>query len=277
MLRSLGGLGDVYKRQVNNAFVNDVLVVASGPENVEVAGFELGPFDALDSEFFPCAYPTATCVGALDTDHSPLDINPFASGIDIWAPGTLLEATSLPGRDGSTIFFGGTSAAAPYITGVATMLKTIDPTLTPNEIETILKTTSASLTAPGAGSCAMRPGTTDCVGFVDVLAAVQSASNVTLSCTGWDEAPNRYDTSGTALNLGEFNLDLGETEAPIVAGNKAIHALASDTDWYSFSVGEGTPDVIYITLGASERFGTLAFRLYALNAFGELSLSLIHI
>ncbi|MCA9187622.1 MAG: S8 family serine peptidase, partial [Planctomycetales bacterium] len=68
----------------------------------------------------------------------------YGSNVDIWAPGVNLTATPTPTTADSNSGFGGTSGAAPYIAGIVAMMKAIDPTLTPAQVQDILQVTANS-------------------------------------------------------------------------------------------------------------------------------------
>ncbi len=237
---------DALHAAVNRALADpNRQVIASGPENVvlPVIG-EVGPFDALDDEFYPCAYDGVLCVGALSDTKAPMSINPVGSGIDIWAPGTRLKTMPVPGSGGVTSF-GGTSAAAPFVTGVVAMMKSANASLQRSAVEEILKNTSRPLTSPASGSCVNKPDGSGCVGFVDVLAAVQEAANLpSVVCTGWEEAAiGSNDTQASATDLGTLPLPTGDSNLVrvTVTQDGAIHALngsssPTDVDWFKFRV-----------------------------------------
>lgn len=69
-------------------------------------------------------------------------VNISAPGLNIYAPSFFAEPLSLDDYQ----FFGGTSAAAPLVTGTAGLLKSINPSLTPAEIKQILIRTADPIT-----------------------------------------------------------------------------------------------------------------------------------
>jgi len=80
---------------------------------------------------------------------------PERPGINIAAPGELIYAPVrfTPPQDTSDYEqISGTSAAAPMVTGVAAMMKALDPTLTPVEIKNILRDTAFPECIPGGRS-----------------------------------------------------------------------------------------------------------------------------
>ncbi len=259
---------DLLQEAVADAVDAEVVVVAAGPENVDfpILG-EMGPFDAEEVQMVPCTLPGVICVGALETDRAPADDNPFGSAIDIWAPGVDLVTTAIPGGAMATRTFSGTSAAAPFITGVAAMLKAIDPALTADGVRDILMSTSDSLFGGSPdGDCLPHPnGVFPCVGSVSVLDAVEQAAGFTLTCSGLETESN--DTSGSATvialppGVGMFDFD-----NPV-----GVHALPADEDWYSFSVPDlDAPSTeVQVTLHVqSPVLGTLIMELSRSTAGG---------
>lgn len=104
----------------------------------------------------PANYQESFSVGATDHTNQLADFTsrgPGACGTfwkpDISAPGVyirsaLSENSSLPG---GYITMQGTSMAAPHITGVAALLRSADPTLRVDELESIMKDTAKDLTS----------------------------------------------------------------------------------------------------------------------------------
>ena len=252
---------DLLTDAVHNALSDpNRVIVASGPEDVTLPIIgTAGPFDALDIEFLPCAIPGVLCVGAIDGTKAPASFNPIANGVQIWAPGTDLTTTAIPGTGGVATGFSGTSAAAPFITGVVTLMKAANPTLSRAAIRSGLQDTSNPLTTPGTGAC-VRNLAGACVGFVNALAVVRMADGGSLTCTGWDEVSGSNDTPASAtpasLPFSTHGMDV------------SIHAMGPggtpDEDWYRFTapaMGSSTTE-IHLSLEFPSASGHILLELF---------------
>ncbi|KAF4677356.1 hypothetical protein FOL47_001942 [Perkinsus chesapeaki] len=96
------------------------------------------------NERFPCALTTELngmlCVAATEQVRMRLsELSSFADYVDIAAPGVDIVTT---GRDKTYPEFGGTSAAASIIAGVAAILYSIAPGLSSRDVKNILKDTA---------------------------------------------------------------------------------------------------------------------------------------
>jgi hypothetical protein len=110
-----------------------VLVAAAGNETQSADGK------------VPCkADEDVICVGALaDNTNVRIDYSNYGSKVDIWAP-TNIRAVygSAPFGPAPTGTFGGTSASAPFIAGIAAALKAYNPSLTSAQVNEILRRTA---------------------------------------------------------------------------------------------------------------------------------------
>lgn len=92
--------------------------------------------------------PGVITVGALDTHADPnLNFNVprgdsnHGSSVDVWAPGTNLQTAPVPGS-GPFSTLNATSAASPFVAGVAALMKSANPALRPPDIKHILRETA---------------------------------------------------------------------------------------------------------------------------------------
>jgi subtilisin family serine protease len=90
---------------------------------------------------YPAAYNNVISVGATDQTDTRAGFSNFGSTIDVMAPGVSIYSTI--SGNGSTNLYGslsGTSMACPMVAGLAGLILSEYPTLSPNEIEQKLKT-----------------------------------------------------------------------------------------------------------------------------------------
>lgn len=169
---SLGGSGacdSTTQAAINSARSRGtVVVIASGNDNSNANNFNPGN----------CA--GVVNVASTNRSGGRAYYSNYGTSIDVAAPGGAMSSsndpngilstyntgTTTPGSD-SYGYSQGTSMAAPHVAGVAALILQKKPTATPDEVETILKTTTRSFPAT-CTSC----GT----GIVDAAAAVAAAS-----------------------------------------------------------------------------------------------------
>ncbi len=70
------------------------------------------------------------------------DYSNYGVGLDVVAPGSKV-ASLIP--DGNTVYMDGTSMASPHVAAVAGILKSLNPKLTPTQIEQILRKSAEPL------------------------------------------------------------------------------------------------------------------------------------
>ncbi|MCB0396389.1 MAG: S8 family serine peptidase [Flavobacteriales bacterium] len=101
--------------------------------------------DGSSTEQYPGAYDNVICVGSVDANDSRSSFSNYGtSWVDIASPGGYSYNGLL-----STVYttssgyarMGGTSMATPFAAGLVGLMLSIDPSLTPAEIESCLKTT----------------------------------------------------------------------------------------------------------------------------------------
>jgi len=233
---SLGGVGcDPMERaavQAANA-VGTVVVVAAGNETDNAINHT------------PACVPEAITVGAINMLGDRADYSNFGSIVDVTAPGG--DVTADVNGDGyqdgvlSTLydessqsysykFYQGTSMSAPHVAGVVGLMLSVNPTLTPAEVENILKSTANS-----AYQCPEGCG----AGLVDAYAAVLAAQsapppipNPTLSVFPPSFDLGAYEDSGFLLisNSGNQPLNYNVGKSGAVAGNVTLQPTSGTLD-----------------------------------------------
>ncbi|MDQ0215917.1 subtilisin family serine protease [Oikeobacillus pervagus] len=133
---SLGGYmnSPVLEEAVKKAIETGITVVAA-------AGNE-----STDAYSTPASYEGVISVGSVNQDKLLSDYSNYGPSVDIVAPGEDVYSTAFDLRKGSTYMkLSGTSMASPVVAGVAALLKSKHPDLTPYQVETILERTATDL------------------------------------------------------------------------------------------------------------------------------------
>ncbi len=167
---SLGGGGScssVTQTAINTARANGtVVVVAAGNDNSNASGFT------------PSSCNGVINVAANDRQGNRASYSNFGASIDVTAPGGETNPTAANGIASTLnagtqtvaaenyVYFQGTSMASPHVAGTAALLIQADPTLTPDEVETILKNTARPLPGSCSGGCG--------AGIIDARAALDA-------------------------------------------------------------------------------------------------------
>ncbi len=123
---------------VNKALEKNITIVAAAGNN-GVAMAE-----------YPAAFEGVISVGAVDKNKKLADFSTYGSSVDIVAPGADVYSTFYQyGQKSSFVEMSGTSMASPVVAGVASLLLSKHPNLTPSQVEYILEHTAADLGEPG--------------------------------------------------------------------------------------------------------------------------------
>ena len=179
-----------------------VLVASAGNDTLDV--------DANHIE--PCVASGVICVGALaDDSNEAIDYSNYGSSVDIWAP-TNITAMANDDTWPSLANAGGTSASAPFIAGIAAMMKSMDMSLTSGGVRSLLLSTQHVPSSPDPKVTA----------YVDARRAVQEAAANTIPVDSAE--PNDWAGQATPLIVGMT------PERRISTGG--------DQDWYRFTLAD---------------------------------------
>ncbi len=216
-----------------------VVIVAAGNENTNASGSN------------PANCAGVVTVAAVNRSGGRAWYSNYGSVVDVAAPGgdtsvtangilsTLNAGTGAPGAD-NYAFYQGTSMATPHVAGVAALMFSVNQNLTPDEIESKLKSTTRAFPAT-CTSC----GT----GIVNATAAVDSAI-VIVNTINEAESNN---TTGTANTV--------TTSGTTVLGNMGS---TTDSDYFLVNLPAGKTLTATLTIGTS----TADYDLYAYNSVG---------
>ncbi|MHA7815971.1 MAG: S8 family peptidase [Pseudohaliea sp.] len=221
---SLGGEGfsqvaqDLY-REVREAGI--LLVASAGNES-------------SDTPSYPAAYDGVIAVAAVDAQREAAGYSNFGPHIDIAAPGGDTSAdltgdgfpdgilsTGRSSEDFAYTFLQGTSMAAPHVSGILALMKSINPALSPAAVDRLLQDGELT-TELGAG------GRDDRFGYG--LANAARAVNAALRSTGAAvEEPREVTASARTLNFGSIldNLQLDIAGS----GGAVVTEIGSNAPW----------------------------------------------
>ncbi|RSO02100.1 protease [Streptomyces sp. WAC 05379] len=169
---SLGGGGacSTATQSAINAAVNrgTTVVVAAGNSNANASGYS------------PASCANVISVAAADRQGNRSYYSNYGTVVDIAAPGgetnsvaangilsTLNSGAQGPSAENYD-YYQGTSMAAPHVAGLAALMKSANPALTPAQIESAIKTNSRALPGTCSGGCG--------AGLADAAKAVQAVS-----------------------------------------------------------------------------------------------------
>jgi subtilisin family serine protease len=171
---SLGveGMSTVLSNAVNYASSHGiVMVAATGNSGSSIVSY-------------PAAYAKVIGVGAVDNSDRPAPFSNYGTGLDVMAPGASIYSTSY---GGSYQYLSGTSTAAPFVAGVAALMLTMNPALTPAEIGQTINSTATDIRTTGFDEFSGW-------GIVNAFRAVEQVSGPAVTIT---EHPSYADINST--------------------------------------------------------------------------------
>lgn len=240
---SLGGSGacdTTTQNAINSARSRGaVVVVAAGNSNVNAGNAN------------PANCAGVVTVAAVGRGGGKASYSNYGTVVDVAAPGgdagagvlsTLNSGLTSPAAD-SYAYYQGTSMATPHVAGVAALMLSKNPNLTPDEVEAKLKSTARAFPAACSGC-----GT----GIVDASAAVTAAGGTTTTLTQNEAEAN--NTMGTANAVA--------TSGTVVNGNMGG---STDNDYFVVQVPAGRTLSAVLSMGS-----TSDYDLYVYSSSGSL-------
>ncbi len=189
-LGGAGACGTTTQNAINSARSRGaVVVVAAGNDNQNAANFNPGNCAGVIN------------VAATNRSGGRAFYSNYGTSIDVAAPGgdtsvsgggilsTLNTGTTVPGSD-NYAFYQGTSMAAPHVAGVVALMLAKTPSLTVDQVESTLKSTSRAFPAAcsGCGS-----------GIVDAFKAVGGTGTPPVGTTISETESNNTTASANAI------------------------------------------------------------------------------
>lgn len=201
-----------------------IVVVAAGNSNRD-----------LDiSDFAPANCNNVITVAAVQSNGARAPYSNYGSSVDLAAPGgpsglLSLQNGGLRSADPNSWTYGykqGTSMATPVVSGVVSLLLSIDPELTPAEVRSILQTTARPFATGVSSPCSSNPSDTfHCgAGVVDPAAAlrlVATQNGGTTPSTRLGSTGDQYTTNLAVEAL------VDRTDVILVSGSKYPDGLSA--------------------------------------------------
>lgn len=224
---SLGGGGScstTTQNAINTArSLGATVVVAAGNENQNASNSN------------PANCSGVVTVAATDRSGNRAYYSNYGSVVDVAAPGgeinvnaadgvasTLNAGTQGPGAD-NYVYYQGTSMATPHVAGVAALMYAVKPSITPDEVESTLKSTARAF----PGSCSQCGA-----GIVDATAAVNAAAGGGGGGGGPTPLTNGVPVTGLSGAAGSETFFTLEVPSGQTSLNFTISGGSGDADLY---------------------------------------------
>ncbi|HDP69856.1 MAG TPA: hypothetical protein ENN38_03485, partial [Actinobacteria bacterium] len=229
---------EILAESVEYAYKNGcVLVAASGNEDTDVG--------------YPAVLPYVIAVGATDYNDLVTWYSNYGYSLDVMAPGgDETQGVLSASADGNYLEMAGTSMVAPQVTGLAALICSKYPTLSPMQVEYQIE--------KGADQEALYDGWDELYGFGRI--------NTYNSLNNLGSLPNDFDEPNDSLNTAY----LVSGANPLRGGSSCSHVgkisqYADDWDLFKFSVSGN----LNITVSLTSIPTGCDFDLDVLNAEGE--------
>ncbi len=191
--------------------------------------------------FTPANCPGAIVVGATDRDGERAWYSNYGSRVDVMAPGGDMTSTAADGvlslgANGGYAYMEGTSMAAPHVSGVAALMRALDPSLTTSGALDVLRASATPLTnaeceAGGVPERALYGF--DCgAGLIDARLALEAVD-------AGGPPPPPPPVEGVELSFSPPILDLGAQQAD---GSFTVTNVGDETAAWEFTAYDYAAD-----------------------------------
>ena len=154
--------------------MGSLVVAAAGNENINNDAFPL----------YPASHPRVLSVGATEKDsRRRAEFSQYGKTVNVFAPGVEIITTS-PGNE-YDFFADGTSFSSPLVSGVAALIKTRFPEISPDALREQLRLSSENMDAENPGYAGQLGR-----GYVNAEASLQAATvpGVRVKAWSWSDA-----------------------------------------------------------------------------------------
>lgn len=114
---------DILKAAIDNAEMNDILVIGAAGN------------DGTDTLYYPASYENVIKVTAINESNIITNFSTYGNDVDFAAPGIRIKTTTLNGK---FITVRGTSIAAPFVSSVAAIIRSIEPDVSIEDLKQIM-------------------------------------------------------------------------------------------------------------------------------------------
>ncbi|KAA3619999.1 MAG: T9SS C-terminal target domain-containing protein [Calditrichaeota bacterium] len=214
---------------VRYAYENDVVLIASSGNS------------GTDLPHYPSGFSETISVGATQESRSIASFSNFGQTLDLTAPGDFIRTTAHGGKYST---FGGTSAAAPFVTATTGLILSQQPDLDVESVRAILNTSADDFGEPGwdpvFGSGQLNAASALATENAPVAELVQPRMD-----SGARQDQISILGTAAAANLKEFSLSYGAGDNPTDWTQLATfnnHTIVTDTlfNWDISSLSDTT-------------------------------------
>jgi subtilisin family serine protease len=206
-----GGYSQILQDAVREAQAAGLVFIAAAGNN------------GSDAFVYPAAYDDVIAVSATDHKDIKAGFSSYGAFVDVAAPGVNIYSTDL---GGGYRYASGTSMACPHVAGLAALLWSADPTLTPSQLEQVIETSADDLGAVGWDT---QYGS----GRINALQALQTAIQQPA-----DLPKAVIESPGQAAVISGATLSIIGTAAGVgLADFRLEYADRSGTDWQLITSG----------------------------------------
>ena len=221
-----GGFGQAVADAVDGALGANVVVVAAAGN------------DAVSTLTYPAALPGVIAVSAVAPDFAPASYSNFGTWISVSAPGgdsqytgTGILSTYVDAATLQPTFreLDGTSMACPHVAGVAALVLSVKPTLTPTQLKSLLEATAQDL-GPAGFDVDFGHGMVDAAAAIDAaLGSTNSGTQIAVLPDAVQVAPGVDTATLYVRNMGTTPATLNGVSVSTKRGGNWLAASADGT------------------------------------------------
>ena len=212
--------------------------------------------DATNVKHYPAAYDEVMAVTATDESDNPAGFTNFGDWVEVAAPGVHVYSTIW---DDSYAYMSGTSMSAPHVSGVAALIWSQFPSMTPDQVRAQLRYTSDDL---GDHGFDVYHG----YGRVNARRAVEQAPfDHDVLVLSWLKP--RYVNLGTQVTINSTILNMGTSDESSIAVQLLVNDSVVDSETISSLVSGESALVSCLWVPAVE--GVYNVTSYVVPVLGE--------